>query len=163
MLLLFIMIGTWACSTDNEEDFGVSDSNSIIKQNAVEQFSTLPPTSCFTGLTGQVRVDVSNGLNNPVVIFTPQVTGNVSATAIFNVRVEVQALSNCDDMGSTVGGLLVFGPAGTVNNVVASPPSISVVPSNLPSCYKWRFVFEGNLRRNPICYTASQWYESPLF
>lgn len=164
LLLLTIAMGLWACSTDNEEDFVQYGYNANEKTNAQENLAALT-VSCFTSLTANVHVDVSGGIGNPVVVFTPVVSGTVSATAKFRVRVEVQPLSDCDDMNSDTGTLLTFGPAGLVQNVVASPPVVSVLPANMPLCYKWRFVFEGisSAQRNPTCSSASIWYESPLF
>jgi len=164
VLLLTMTVGLFACSTDNEEDM-VQYGDDILQKTNAESLATLTTPSCFTSLTGSVHVDVSNGIGNPVVVFTPTVTGTVSATATFKVRVEIQPLSDCDDMNSITGTLLSFGPLGTVQNVVASPPDVSILPSSLPLCYKWRFVFEGitSPRRPAVCYSESVWYESPLF
>lgn len=161
LLLLPIMLGLLACATDNEEDFGQYEYYIAEKSDGFEILST----TCFTNLTAQTYVDVSGGFGNPVVVFTPTVTGTVSETAKFRVKIEVQPLSDCDNIDSDTGTLLNFGLTSLVQNVVVAPPVISVQPENLPFCYKWRFVFEGisDIKRNPICYSASDWYESPLF
>lgn len=164
LLLLTVLIGFWGCSSDSEEDFvqygdGVSQAS-----NEENETMVLSTTSCFTNVTGQVYVDVSNGIGNPIVVFTSTVTGNVNVRSRFRVRLEVQSLSDCDDMNSETGSLLIFS-LGTIQNVVASPPTISILPANMPLCYKWRFVFESPAG-TPIssyCYSASDWYESPLF
>lgn len=163
-MLLMVGIGMWSCSTDNEDfvQYGYAASQ---KNNDSQEFTALSTPSCFTDLAGSVHVDVSNGLGNPIVVFTPIITGTVSSTAKFKVRVEVQPLSDCDDMNSNAGTLLSFGPTVTVQNVIASPSSVSVMPGNMPLCYKWRFVFEGYSiqQRLPVCRSESIWYESPLF
>jgi hypothetical protein len=164
LLLLVLGIGLASCTTENEEDFvqyGTVTSQKNNESQAPMRAPSLP--SCFTSLTGSVHVDVSNGLGNPIVVFTPTITGTVPYTAKFNVRVEVQPLSDCDDMNSNTGSLLTFGPTGTVQNIIFSPPSVSVLPGNMPICYKWRFVFEGVSSLKTTCYSASVWYESPLF
>jgi hypothetical protein len=164
LLLLVLGIGLGSCTTENEEDFVQSGTVTSQKNNDGEAPMRAPSLpSCFTGLTGSVHVDVSNGLGNPIVVFTPTITDNVPLTAKFKVRVEVQPLSDCDDMNSNTGSLLSFGPTGTVQNVIMSPPAISVLPVNMPICYKWRFVFEGVSSLKTTCFTASPWYESPLF
>lgn len=162
LLLLPIILGLLACTTDNEEDFGQYEYY-IAEKSDAPGFEILS-TTCFTNLTGQTHVDVSGGFGNPIVVFTPTVTGTVPATAKFRVKVEVQPLSDCDNINSDTSTLLNFGHV-IAQNIVAAPPVISVQPENLPLCYKWRFVFEGisDIKRNPICYSASDWYESPLF
>jgi hypothetical protein len=164
ILLLLMVIGCWGCSSDNEVDFvqygdGVSQTSNV--ENETMALST---TSCFTSVTGQVHVDVSNGIGNPIVVFTSAVTGTVNVKTKFRVRVEVQPLGDCDDINSDTGTLLVFS-LGTIQNVVSSPPSISVLPVNMPLCYKWRFVFESpeGTSMSSYCYSESTWYESPLF
>lgn len=163
LFVLLMAAGLGACSSDNDVDFAENDT--VQKQNTEYESSVLSVPSCFSALTGKVRVDVSNGIGNPVIVFTPVVPFGVSPTAKFKVRLEVQPLADCDDMNSNTGTLLTFGPAGTVQNVLLFPPSVSVMPASVPLCYKWRFVFEGieSVKRDPICYSASIWYESPLF
>jgi hypothetical protein len=165
LMVMIMTVGLLACSADNEGD-SVQYGNGVLqKTNAEGQTEALTTTSCFTSLTGNVHLDVSNGIGNPTVVFTPVITGTVSPTARFIVRVEVQPLSNCDDMNSNTGTLLSFGPVDAVKNVGVYPPVISVLPSSLPLCYKWRFVFEsspGTIKAS-YCYSTSSWYESPLF
>jgi len=160
LLLLVLGIGLGSCTAENDESF-VQYGN--LQKNINQQTAVLPP-SCFTGVAGKVHVDVSNGIGNPIVVFTPVITGTVSPTASYRVKLQVQPLADCDDMNSNTGNLLTFGTS-IVQNVNAVPPAIQVLPANMPLCYKWRFVFEGivNYQRNPICYSESVWYESPLF
>lgn len=164
-MLMTVVMGLWSCSADNEEDFALYGNNVAEKANIEGEAASMAATTCLTDLTAKVQVDVSNGMGNPVVVFTPVITDNVSARAKFRVRVEVQPLANCDNMGSDTGSLLTFGPLGAVQNVVSSPPAISVSPANMPLCYKWRYVFESpsGVAISSYCYSATVWYESPLF
>lgn len=160
LLLLALVSGLWACSTD-EDDLAQSD-NTILLSTSGEVTSLT--TSCFNDLTGSVRVDVSGGFTNPIVIFTPVVSGTVSSKLRFRARLEVQPLANCDDMNSNSGPILNF-PYSYIITGAQSSPSISVRSADLPICYKWRFVFEGisSSTIGPSCSSASVWYESPLF
>ena len=164
LLIMMVTLAVVSCSSDMEED-NVQYSGFSNEKTAVSESAAIATRSCFIDLSAQVSVDLSNGLGNPVVVFTPVISGSVPATTTYRVRVEVQPLSDCDDMNSNTGSLLSFGPSGTVQNVIAAPPAISVLPGNMPLCYKWRFVFEGvnNSQKTPFCYSASIWYESPLF
>ena len=163
LFVLLMAAGLGACSSDNDVDFGQYDADQ--KSNEAYSLAAVSAPSCFSTLTGKVRVDVSNGIGNPVIVFTPVVPFGVSPAAKFRIRLEVQPLADCDDMESNTGNLLSFGPTGTVQNVLLFSPSVSVMPASVPLCYKWRFVFEGieSVKRDPVCYSASGWYESPLF
>ncbi|PZR14743.1 MAG: hypothetical protein DI539_18640 [Flavobacterium psychrophilum] len=165
VLLVMIAVGVWSCSTDNDEVLMHYESDVSERANEESAQALSATTTCFTDLSASVSVDVSNGIGNPTVVFTPAITGPVRISASYRVRVEVQPLSDCDDMNSNTGTLLAFGPSGSVQNVLASPPAISVLPANMPSCYKWRFVFESpaGTPKSQYCLSASIWYESPLF
>lgn len=164
LLIILVAIAVGSCSADMEGN-DVQYDNSATQKTDVSESTVLATRSCFINLSAQVSVNLSNGLGNPVVVFTPVISGSVPATTTYRVRVEVQPLSDCDDMNSNKGSLLTFGPSGTVQNVIAVPPSISVLPGSMPLCYKWRFVFEGisASQKLPFCNSASIWYESPLF
>ena len=165
LLLSIMMLGLWSCSADNENDLEKYQTNVTEKSNT-DQVAAVSASfpSCFTNLTGHVHVDVSNGFGNPIVVFTPIISGSMSSTARFLVRVEVEELSDCDTMSSGTGNVLSFGSSSPVQNVVASPPSVWVAPANMPRCYRWRFVFESiSSRGSQICSSYSKWSESPLF
>lgn len=166
LLLPFLFVFCY-CSTDdsiNTEEalLLAADEGKRDGEEFNEKAITYP--QCFTGITASVRVDVSGGFGNPVLVFTPAMSSNVSFMDEFYVKVEVRALSDCDNMSGTIGGTMSFGPSGTVKNVNPKPPVITVLPSALPTCYKWRYVFEGiNSFGAKICASYSQWYESPVF
>lgn len=168
IMLLPLLAVLFSCSVDDSTESLQNEvgTSSITDFNTVETIlsaqSTLP--SCFD-LTASVSVNVSGGLGNPVVQFTSSVNATVSPTRKFKVKVEVQQLSDCDDMNSEIGGRVIWGPGSSVTNVNAVPPVVSVAGSKLPLCYKWRFVFEGvsETGRELICVSYTPWYESPLF
>jgi len=163
MLLPLFLIFLNCSADDNQVNPEQNTENSSVSEDKYKVFATSLP-SCFN-LSATVAVDVSNGLGNPVVVFTSSVNATVSASRKFKVKVEVQQLSDCDDMNSDLGAKVIWGPASSLTNVNASPPTVSVAGSKLPSCYKWRFVFEGvsETGRELICISNSPWYESPLF
>lgn len=167
IMLLPLLALLFSCSADDNliSRQNEGDTSSVTYYDNVDGFiekAGISP-SCIN-LGGSVSADVSNGLGNPVLNFTTIVNGTVVATKKFKVRLEVQALSDCDDMTSSTGSVVVFGPAGTVQNVQANPPSFSVMPSQLPLCYKWRIVFDDATdgARGSGCYSYTAWYESPL-
>lgn len=166
IMLLPLLAFLFSCSTDdsavNWQNDGVALSVYSSEREALT--TSAETTACFT-FTASASVDVSNGFGNPIVVFKAILPGSVSSTAKFKIKVEVQPLSNCNDMNSDTGVVQTFAGTSSVQNVVASPPTISVLPSQLPICYKWRFVMEGisDAKKYAICYSATEWYESPLF
>lgn len=167
LLFLPLLLLIFACSADSEEILNQNDNAAVtISTSDADEFTAKALAKpCFSGLYGSVSVDVSGGFGNPVVVFQSIITSNVPATTTFRVRTEVQALSDCDDMDSDVGLPVLHGPTTLHSNVVANPPSVSVLPAQLPSCYKWRIVFEAMSRgsKRPACISVSDWYEAPLF
>jgi len=165
ILLTLTMLGALSCTIDNEEDVQF-DRSSLEKENTQSAYATMGVTypGCFSALTAQVSIDVSGGFGNPVVVFTPASTGTLPFTTRLWARVEVQALSDCDLIGSGTGSILAFGPSAPIYYSNSSSPVISVLPANLPSCYKWRYVFEGiNSKGATICLNSTRWQESPIF
>jgi hypothetical protein len=163
ILLTMTMLGMLSCSVDNEENvqYNASATEKAITEQEAE-LTTFGMQSCFTSLTADVSVN--GGLSNPTLVFTPAVTASIAFNAKFWVRVEIQPLSDCDNLNSNSGSILSFGPATTVQNVVSSPPSISVQPGSLPLCYKWRFVFEGvNSGGTITCNSSTKWKAAPIF
>jgi len=165
ILILPLLALLFSCSTDDTAINMQNDATSSIVYSADREVATLAVLSSCFDLTATVSVDVSNGLGNPYVVFTSSVNATVTATRKFKVKVEVQELSDCDNMNSDIGSKVIWGPASSLTNVNASPPVVTVQGSKLPLCYKWRFVFEGvsETGRELICVSYSPWYESPLY
>lgn len=159
-----------ACSVDDSADlltqekaadttYGEKGSLGNTKPGGGDQ----PIISCFGPLTGYTTINVSGGLNNPVINFVGRTPSTVSASADYNVTVEVQALADCEDFDVTSGLPLLFRGASSFSNVAATPPSISVLPNQLPVCYKWRIIFERANSLGTPCKSVSVWYDAPLF
>ena len=164
VLLTLTMLGALSCSTD--EVAVQYDRSGMEKTNSQSEYVTMGVglPICFSSLNAEVSVDVSGGFNNPVVVFTPIVNAAIPLTSRFWIRLEVQSLSDCDLISTGTGNVLTFGPSTPVQYVTSSPPSVSVLPANLPSCYKWRFVIEGVNSKGVItCSSFSRWQESPIF
>ena len=166
LFFLPLLLLIFSCSADSEEISLLNDEVSLaMNSDADELTEKALAKPCFSGLYGSVSVDVSGGFGNPVVVFQSVVTSNVSPSITFRVRTEVQALNDCDDMDSVIGLPVFHGTTTLYSNVVLNPPSVSVLPAQLPSCYKWRMVFEAMSpgSKRPACTTVSDWYEAPLF
>lgn len=165
IMLLPLLLIFFNCSTDDTQlSVSQDPDNLLMTSYKCKDFGIESLLSCFK-LTASVSLDVSNGLGNPTVVFTSSVNAAVTPTRKFKVKVEVQQLTDCDYMDSEIGSKVIWGPAASVTNVNALPPTVSVLGSKLPACYKWRFVFEGvsETGRELICVSYSPWYERPLY
>ena len=166
MILLMLMF-FYACSTDSvdieQDQYENAFTTMSANDESIPNKSSMPP--CHKGLSSHVYVDVSSGLGNPVVVFQAVVPSSVPSNFNFRLKVEIQPLSDCDDMNSINGPSVLFGSNAIVSGGTINPPSVSVSPSQLPSCYKWRLVYEGfttSLTR-PSCMSYTSWKEAPLF
>ena len=121
-----------------------------------------PGLVCFNDLAAHISMNVSGGLNNPIINFVADVPLNVSYNTAYMVKVEVQQLADCEDFNVVTGDPIFFG-GGKYTNVVMASPTITVLPNELPACYKWRMTFERTGRLVTPCKTISQWYDAPLF
>jgi hypothetical protein len=119
---------------------------------------------CLNGLTAKVSVDVSGGLDNPIIVFTPALADDQNQATAFSEQLEVQPLADIDDLDSDTGAIISFGPqSGTVQDNLSLSP-ILIVPAQLPMFYKWRIsVIKSDSSGQVICVCYSQWQESPLF
>lgn len=167
LMILPLLMFFYACSTDSV-DFEQDQNNSALMTMSADSEiipNKITPKPCYKGLSSHVYVDVSGGLGNPVVVFEAVIPQGVPSNVSFRVKAEIQLLSDCDDMYSVSGPSVLLSsntivPAGSIN-----PPSISVLPSQLPSCYKWRLVYEGFTTSllKPTCVSYTSWQEAPLF
>ncbi|RZJ76245.1 MAG: hypothetical protein EOO45_02990 [Flavobacterium sp.] len=153
-----------ACSTDDsgisqkEQDASTYGTSADGSGNA---YKIANSTECFNTVTGYVYAD---GLNNPNLFFGVNASRtSKGTTSNCRVTLQIQRISDCDDMESVSGNMITYVLPGTYTGF-AAPVGISIPSSNLPSgCYKWRFITEGLTGTSVECTTASQWYESPLF
>lgn len=166
VFLPFVMFLVFGCSSDSESLNLEEDASVVMSMSDGEDFEEKTLVKpCFPGLSATVSVDVSNGLGNPIVVFQSVVTSTIPSTSTFRVRVEVQPLSDCDDMNSISGASVLLGSTALHSNITINDPSVPVQPSVLPLCYKWRMVFEGMALgdKRPACTSVTPWYEAPLF
>ena len=168
LMILPMLMFLYACSTDSvdfEQDQTESalTTMSVIDEEITNKATLFKP--CYKGFSSHVYVDVSNGFGNPIVVFEAVVPSGVPSTVNFRVRAEIQPLSDCDDMDSLDGTSVLFGSTGFISDLASNPPSIEVLPSQLPSCYKWRMVYEGYTTsfKRPSCISYTSWREAPLF
>jgi len=171
LMILPMLMFFYACSTDSV-DFEQDQQDSALTTMSVneETRASIPDKStlykpCYKGFSSHVYVDVSNGFGNPVVVFQAVVPASLPSNVYFRVRAEVQPLSDCDDMDSLDGASVLFGSTALILDLASNPPGIEVLPSQLPSCYKWRLVYEGYTTsfKKPTCISYTSWQEAPLF
>jgi hypothetical protein len=169
-LVLSVLAAMFAsCSVDNEsvnlqeETVGVS----VIDENN-DLFGKIAYTSsCFQSIGGSVFVDVSGGISNPKVAFVADVPNDMATpSANYNVSVEMQLLTDCEDLNTGTGAIIKY----TINNVAipaVNDPRVLLSPSQLPSsCYKWRMAVDGikvTSSGSSACITYSPWDYEPVF
>lgn len=162
LLLPFFAFFAIACTTDTEdlENYTASP----YKEMQVNGSATPGYTfSCFSGLGAHPYIDTTNGLNNSTITFISDVPAGT--TGSYKVRVEVEQLGDCEDLGSGSGNVRAFSTGATYSNIGSNPPQISGVrPADTFACYRWRMVFEGVNRSGSVtCVSCSPWYDAPLF
>lgn len=156
-----------SCSTDNDTGLLQEEAVQISTVDEINvKMMTANTVSCVSFLNGNVYIDVSQGINNPQVVFTADVpNGNVTRPARYNVHLEIQTLLDCEDLNSGTGTITRYSTSHLIPTL--TDPSITLSPSQLPStCYRWRFVVDGykvTSTSSTPCSTTSVWYEEPLF
>jgi hypothetical protein len=155
-----------SCSTDNDEQ--VFNENAVtfstVEPNANRNTMVTTPVNCVAALSGNVMIDVSGGFTNPKVVFIADVAQGTTRAAInsYTLSLEIQPLSDCENLSSGSGTVSRFS-LYNVSIPNTADPSISLLPSQLPSnCYRWRWVLQGGTLTAP-CTTVTPWYEEPLF
>jgi hypothetical protein len=155
LIALFI-----SCSSDS--DFQADEATVKNSMRTIME----PAPDCLMGLEGSLYFDLSKGLNNPVAVFSANVTGGAPRTN-YNSYVEIELLSDCEDLNSGNGVVTTFEALGSVQNPSVNTPKINVSGSLLPPnpCYRWRVVVEalGAQKGKVSCVTVSEWYDAPLF
>lgn len=157
-----------SCSTDNDSELLQEEAVQVttVDEVAMKMMNTTT-TSCINFLYGSHIIDVSQGINNPMVVFIADVpNGNASRPSKYTLSLEIQTLSDCEDLNSGTGSITRY---SMLNYSIPSisDPGFTLSPSQLPStCYRWRFVVEGfkvTSTSTTPCTTESVWYEEPLF
>jgi len=173
-ILPILMLFFASCSVDDSADIvnqqnsteatvlSVNDSIEEARLGATAQAGSV--SDCFKGLTSHINLDVSAGLNNPVINFISDApAGTINPNWSFLVKVEIQQLSDCEDFNSNTGSVITISNSTVYTNVVATHPAVSVLPAQLPACYKWRITLERTGKFAPVCKSYSSWYDAPLF
>lgn len=171
--LILCSVMFMSCSTDDE---GIVNSDYRANNYVDTDFSTFNEKSkggstpvihisnCFEDVEGSVSLDVSNGINNPIVLFSTNVVSPPDPDGTgYTVQLILQPISDCENMNSSQGlPMIVTMPYSFVN--VSNIPDFRLYPSQLPQgCYKWRITIGTSKGVSPACTTQSIWYEAPLF
>lgn len=163
LLLLPVLLFFASCSTDDSA-LEMSQENASDDAQYRSAASVTNPT-CLDKVDGFITVDLSQGINKPVLVFTASLTG-MSANVNYKARIEMESLSDCEDVNSGTGTKVSFN-AANATTLPASLATISVNHLSLPAfnCYRWRVVVDGttSMKGRGPCTTVSQWYEAPLF
>lgn len=165
ILLPFFLLLLAACSADDSA-FETNEAAAVVtvsydKPSDIDARQGI--TSCFSTFTAYPSVDVSGGINNPVLRFNAVVPANIPFFSMYKLKVEVQPLADCENMSSNQGNIIVYTSSSYYINISTIRPYVAVVPSQLPSgCYKWRMVIE-SINARSTCMSVTSWYDSPLF
>ncbi|WP_294820210.1 hypothetical protein [uncultured Flavobacterium sp.] len=161
LLLLPVLAFFASCSTDDSA-LEIAQENNLAK-SAYAVTNAVNP-ACLDAVTGSVTADLSQGINNPVFVFTGHFAG-VSANATYRTRIEIQAISDCEDVNSGTGTIVQF-KAPYATKAPTTQLGIRIALQSLPNfpCYRWRVVVDGttSIKGKGPCTTTSEWYEAPL-
>jgi len=172
LLLSLLAIGLASCSTDS--DFTITDEQSVVfstveAADANTQRAGQTAAACFSSVTGDIDIDLSNGIDNPIIIFntilpTPP-PGTISQ--YYTIGVEMQLLADCENLTIGTGPIIKYSLPAPLRLPAATIPGIALQPSQLPAtCFRWRIVVQGTAsatRSSGICLSYSQWYDEPIF
>ena len=153
-----------ACSSDMETEDLVSAYSTENGNNLRAQAATTA-SGCFSGLTASYIIDVANGFGNGTITFISQPPADAPVGG-YKVRVEVEQISDCEDLTSGNGNIRTFTDGVVRYNVGTTAPVVSgVSAAQTFPCYRWRMVFESapNASRGSYCVNVSPWYDAPLF
>ncbi|MEL1243365.1 hypothetical protein AAEO56_03755 [Flavobacterium sp. DGU11] len=162
-LIAFLALLT-ACSTD--------DSKVVFTQEAdlasEAKFRSGPPSypACQLGtITCSVYGDASGGLENVVAVFVGDAAGG-SLVYVYNVYLEIQLLSDCEDITTGYGNTTNYQTTTPLTNTAIQNAEIRVPASALPAnqCYRWRLTYEGvsPINGKPRCITTTGWNVAPV-
>lgn len=123
--------------------------------------------TCFSSLEGSLRMDITDGLNNPTIKFRGEVPNYLSSQGsyslkLYTFKLYIQPIADCEDMNSDDGDALVYTYPVFISNV-NEIPSIDLKPNQIPfQCYKWRVEISREINRVIYCSTSSTWYDAPV-
>lgn len=152
LLPFFFLTLFTSCSTE--------DTDVLLQDNSqsATAFAERAVPTCMASLSGFVEVDVTSGLGSPVLYFVADTDG-APANVPFTFAVDIQSISECEDIESGYGRTFRKELTGVLNPDV-NMPAIQVNTSDLPAgCYRWRIVAMSTKLK---CANGTEWYEAPL-
>lgn len=168
--LLVLAATLLSCSTDDTGIINTNDTEAayIITTNNVSEETISERadrySTCFNEVQGRISLDLSSGLNNPILEFGTYIPAAPVSTQIgYTVQLYLQPIQDCEDMNSDIGTATVFTlPYSVVN--LQNIPDFRISPSQLPSqCYKWKVVVQTPRGYAPYCGSSSIWHDAPLY
>jgi hypothetical protein len=165
LLLPILALFIAACSADNDEPVIATEAASlgITETTEPEEQSQDIPT-CFdsSSLTAYTEIDMSNGFGNGTITFVGQLPA--ATTDTYKVSVEIEEISECEDLTSGTGNVRTFSAIQTyISNSNTLPAIAGVAPADTFACYRWRMVFERVHASGTVsCKASTVWYDSPL-
>ena len=166
LLLLPILVFFAACSTEDTTTELPHNTKRTITLGTPATITVPSKLTCNLDVESSVYIDLSQGIQRPVAVFTADVNGG-SPTQYYRASIQIEKLSDCEDFNSGDGKILQFDMPDAVQNPSVNSPIVRVDGGLLPSegCYRWRFMIEGasGPKSKSSCLTITDWYEGPLF
>lgn len=160
LLLPILALFSVACSSDTEELDNYE--NNAFRAAAQTTAGRGKVSPCFSKVTAYPSLELQNDVIGTGTLSFISQPGSDAGTGGYFVRVEVEQLSDCEDLNSGNGTVKVFTNGTIYYNVAANPPVVSgVSPADTFSCYRWRMVFQST--GSSPCSVFSGWYDAPLF
>jgi hypothetical protein len=167
ILLPFLMLFFISCST---EETGFNDAEAVVMNTGADTDNEeVKPlyAQCVFDVVGNVAIDASNGIDNPIIVFSGNFGQAITNLKMYSVKLEIQKIADCEDFYSDFDPVITFKYEAPIRVPQTVQPEFHFNRTQLPfECYKWRIVIEGgnpDFTLLPYCFSASQWYESPLF
>ncbi|MES2487688.1 MAG: hypothetical protein V4581_17290 [Bacteroidota bacterium] len=166
LLLPALALFLFSCSSDTEDLQAMDNHSNARAMQLASQVTNQIPTaslSCFKNLGAHTEIDLSDGFGNGTINFIADAPS--SAMGSYKALVEIEQISDCENLEVGTGNIKTFSTGVTYNNIYSNAPVISgIAPSQTFNCYRWRMVLQGvNKTGGVSCTTTSQWYEAPLF
>ncbi len=162
-LLLPVLVFFASCSTDDSALTTVQENN--LAATDYKSADATISTTCLDAVGGSLTVNLSQGINNPMLVFTASLTG-VSSGINYKARIEIQEISDCEDINSAMGNIVSFSSPYAVK-APTTQVNITIAGQALPdfTCYRWRVAVDcvSTTKGRGPCTTVSPWYEAPLF
>jgi hypothetical protein len=166
--IAFLAFFAFSCSTDTEEiEAYTARAQRQMQEQQIAGGSQIrpagPETPCFRTLSGSASLNTTNGPGTGTLTFTAQPPAN-APQGEFIVKVEIEEISDCEDLTSGNGNVAVFTNNTVYTNIATNLPKVTGVnPAETFGCYRWRIVLQ-SIRTGTInCTNYTPWYDAPLF